>query len=339
MMKESKSIILSSFLIILLIGSVFVSLKNFLSLREQTILTQEFNSGKWKLKWDDIKSFNDNFPSISATTLPLKTVKAYYLIKAEKYQEAIKLLHSDNSNPFLMLKESYLADIYEELKQTDSVNYYRKISFDGLPNNTRYHTKLFQTLSKERDSQNLKNAYNEVLRKEKITHKSYLYFMSLITERANMKLLRIVDSLLELYPDDEDFFNLKNQIKVGLFNHSKSDVESLEAEKYFIEENYLEAIKKYRSAIKSNPFKFQNFESLGITFLKINELDSAKKYFRNSISMNKIDSDSKSEFYLGVLLFNEGKKDSSCIYFRRSYADGYKDSFKYIRELCKPNTK
>ena len=85
MMKESKSIILSSFLIILLLGSVFVSLKNFLSLREQTILTQEFNSGKWKLEWDDVKSFNDKFPSISATTLPLKTVKAYYLIKAEKY--------------------------------------------------------------------------------------------------------------------------------------------------------------------------------------------------------------------------------------------------------------
>ena len=60
---------------------------------EQNTLMYEFNKNNFKTNTAYINDFEYELPNISVTTVPLKTIKAKYLIRDGKYTEALELLH------------------------------------------------------------------------------------------------------------------------------------------------------------------------------------------------------------------------------------------------------
>lgn len=328
-----KNNIIFIFLLIGMIGSSIVSYLNFKSTKEQTFLLFDFNSGGKKLGWDFVKDFNDEFPNIMVTTLPLKTIKAYYLFKEDLYDEALKLIHTDNSNPYLGIKETYLADIYEKLDIYDSLFFYRKKAFELLPNNTRHHTTYFNLLADKKDSLELELSFNKVNVKKLITYKNYIYNSGRVKKNKN-HLIKMADSLLKLFPEDDQLKEIKQQTILGIERYLLSEISEKKAEDLFLNSNFEKSIIKYKEAIKLNPYLYQYYESIGINFMKIQMLDSAKYYFREAINKRE-DKNGKSEYYLGAIILNENKIDSACYYFRTSYRLGYENSLDLINTYCK----
>ena len=315
-------------------GSIFVSFKNYKSLTEQTFIVFDFNREERLLIYDFVKDFEEDFPSITVTTLPIKSMKAFYLFNEGNYKKALELLHSDNANPYIYLKESYLADVHEKLGNSDSVYYYREKAFKNLPSNSRNHTTFFNQLSKKSDSIGLINAFRSIKNKELMSYKNYMINLRIMSTSYNSQLIRIADSLLQIYPDDIDLVEIKQKILVGPLNHLNSDELSLNAEEYFKNEQFKKAIALYNLAIEKNPYKYQNYESKGVCYMKLEQYNNAISSFKKAIEIKKDLKNGKSEFFLGAILLNQKQTDSACIYLRKSFNQGYSNAEDYIRQYC-----
>ena len=82
--------------LILMLGLFLLILINlwiYKSHTEQIIMLSEFNQNKFYSKLDEVDKFNDFFPNISVTALPLKSMKALYFLKAGDYEKAFDLLY------------------------------------------------------------------------------------------------------------------------------------------------------------------------------------------------------------------------------------------------------
>lgn len=327
------------FLILLIlclcILNLYISNRVYISFKEQGLLIEDFNNGtERKLKYDFIKDFEENLPNITATTLPINELKAYYLILEKEYDKAKERLYKKSKNRYLGLKESYLAELHVELENQDSVYFYRKKAFNKIPNNTRYHTTLFNLITiKERDTLILDSLFDSLRFKELITLKNYINNRSYLTPANNNYNLYLIDSLLKIYPQDDNLKEIKNIVQVTPGKYELSDKLSLEAEAYFNNNELNNAIKLYESASKLNPYKYENLESIGISYFKLMDYEKAFKYFDSVI--NYFDSKSgKSEFYAASILISQNKNDKACDLLKQSIEMDFKNSGKLYKAYC-----
>ena len=340
-MKKLYKFLLLTLIGITLLLSIYISFKNFKSLIQQNYLITDFNSGSPKLDYEFVKDFEDEIPNVIATTLPIKSMKAYYLNKEGLSDSAINLIKQDKSNPFIYYSEALLGDIYLKKDQLDSAKIYLSKAFYGLPNNTNHRLLYFNLLSKLKDSVELKKSIkylNTINKKLNLaTWKNYLSSMSSIVGPGNKDLIKKLDSLKLKFPDDNDIqHEIPNLVLFGIENVAESLSLSNQADEYFKFEKFKEAILLYEKAIEKLPTKFEYYESLGVCNLKIKENILAEENFKKAIKLRpKKKSDGKAEFYLGALMLNRNIKDSACIYFRRSFKYDYKESIGFINTYCK----
>ena len=60
-----------------------------------------------------INSIDDNYPSLNIFAMPLKAMKAQYLLANDSIEKAIEYLElGSKSNPYLMFSESRLGEVY-----------------------------------------------------------------------------------------------------------------------------------------------------------------------------------------------------------------------------------
>ena len=118
-------------LILIFLLSISTSYLNYLrneSFKNQKLLLYDLNNGFFNYSLDQINLLDVNYPSLSINTIPLKALKARYLIYFEQNQEALSLLKSSlNENPFSQYPFYLIArEYYKEGKLNIAVNYLRK---------------------------------------------------------------------------------------------------------------------------------------------------------------------------------------------------------------------
>tara|TARA_B100001057_G_C22688867_1_gene886930 strand:- start:9 stop:1031 length:1023 start_codon:yes stop_codon:yes gene_type:complete len=331
-------------LLVFTIAVSFLRYKVFISFREQALLMEDFNSGtERKLSYSFVENFEETIPNITSTTLPINELKAYYLIKEKNFELAKKRLYQKSKNSYLGIKETYLADLYESQNENDSAYFYRKAAFRKIPRNTRYNTTLFNFVTtRERDTLKLDSVFNLsinkwLIKKDKtnlITYKNYLNNRSYLTVPNNNYNLHFIDSLINLFPEDKELKKIKNIIQVSPTQYDLSDKLSLDAGVFFDSEDFDKALKLYEKSTTLNPYKYENFESIGIIHFKMGDYSKAKKYFDSVI--NYFDSKSgKSEFFkASILLLNENRIEEGCEILKISISKDYKNSGKLFNAYC-----
>ena len=101
------------FLVIILLGSIFINFKVNHSYIYQTVLLDEFNNSQLNATIDFIEKIDHDFPNTSATTLPMSLLKARYYFKNLKPIKGLNLLHrSLKSIPYLGVSEFELSKYY-----------------------------------------------------------------------------------------------------------------------------------------------------------------------------------------------------------------------------------
>ena len=110
-------------LIILSIGSY----KKLNSSHYQSILLYDFNNGTDLFKLEDSK-FDDNFPTLTATSLPLKYLKARYYLQIDSIETA-KELYINQSRESNIAHQALLADLYLIENEIDSAFYIQRKLF------------------------------------------------------------------------------------------------------------------------------------------------------------------------------------------------------------------
>ena len=128
-MRSVLIFIIGMFLLITLsIGSY----KKVNSSHYQSILLYDFNNGTDFFNLEDSK-LDDNFPTLTATALPLKYLKARYYLKIDSIETAKKLLYkSIDDNPYIAAPQALLANLYLTENKIDSALFYSKEAFYSL---------------------------------------------------------------------------------------------------------------------------------------------------------------------------------------------------------------
>lgn len=324
-------------LLLICFPSTYISYKTFLSFRQQAIMTFDFNARRFNFATDQfVDDIIVDLPNISATTIPLKALKAKYLQETKKDSDQAKILlkKAINDNPYIKIPETELSRIYFDEQIADSAIYYGKKAFYGIPNNPIHFGHYVAALALKSDTLEIKKAYSQVsLKNDFLINKLYLIAMSSFVDEETSK--NFLDAVDYAYVNDDEYKISYYMLKHGKNNVIKAINTGIIADSLFNNKQFKAASKKYLEAIKLNPSEPAYYQNAGNSFLQISELDYADYYLKKSIdSFN--DRKGKSEYLYSISLLEQKNPKLACKYLRISYNDfKYKDALYLYNNFCK----
>ena len=300
-------------------------------------MTFDFNARRFNLASDKfVDDIIVDLPNISATTIPLKALKAKYLQETKKDLDQVKTLlkKAIKDNPYIKIPETELSRIYFDEQIADSAIYYGKKAFYGIPNNPIHFGHYVAALALKSDTLEIKKAYNHLsLKNDFLINKLYLIAMSSFIDKETSN--NISDAVEYAYVNDDEY-----KISYYMIKHGKNDVikainTGIIADSLFNNKQFKAASKKYLEAIKFNPSEPAFYQNAGNSFLQISEFDYADYYLKKSIdSFN--DLTGKSEYLYSLSLLEQKNKLLGCQYAKESYNKfKYKDALFLYNSFCR----
>ena len=193
-MKNKYKVLPFSLLLILSIGSCFISYRTFLSFVQAKTFTLHFNTREFT-KVD--KEFYDNL--ITDLTEPIGNLytnksdeSILLIIQRESNNEEINLAkkylkEAIKDNPYIKIPEAELSKIYFLEKEKDSAIYYGKIAFEGLKKNPVHFAHYAAALASVGDTATIRKVYEELDYKDFLIDKIYLTAMTEIMDQDKPK--------------------------------------------------------------------------------------------------------------------------------------------------------
>ena len=336
-MKKDK--ILAIFLISVSILSTAISYRTYLSFVQARTFTLHFNTREFnKADQKFIDNLITDLPNLSATTIPIKAMKASYISykenptveeinMAKKYlKEAIK------DNPYIKIPEAELSKIYFLQQNSDSAIYYGKIAFEGLKKNPVHFAYYAAALASVGDTATIRRAYENMNYKDFLVDKIYLTAMTEIMDIDKTK--RITESVEYLSIDDDQY-----KVNIYILNHGRDNVFKAmeinkEAETYFSNQDFENAAKKFEEAIEFNPSESAFYENAGNSYMKIGDQILAQKFLKKAIdSFNT--KKGKSEYLYGLSKLLSNEKREGCYYLAKSHNDyKYELAYSVYQKFC-----
>lgn len=188
--------ILSLILVFLL--SIFTCYLNKLrneSFKNQKLLLYDLNNGVFNYNLDQINSVNVNYPSLSINTIPLKTLKARYLINFGKNQEAMSLLESSlEENPFSQYPIYLISrEFYKTGNLTTALKYLR-VGFEINQNTPYLSSFYFSLLSLLNLQKELIDAFDKIIESDNPDIWKFYYLSIIELSDSNQD---FIDSVLK----------------------------------------------------------------------------------------------------------------------------------------------
>lgn len=327
------------FLLILSVGSTFISYRTYISFVQARVFTLHFNTREFdKVDQQFIDNLITDLPNISATCIPIKAMKASYLsYKKNPTLEDINLAkkylkQAINDNPYIKIPEAELSKIYFLEGKRDSAIYYGKKAFEGIKKNPIHFAHYAAALASVGDTATIRNIYENLNYKDFLIDKLYLTAMTeVIDEDKSRKLTEAVEYLSI---DDDQY-----KVNVYILNHGRENVFKArdlneKAEIFFFNEDYLNAAKTFEKAIEFNPSEPAFYENAGNSYMKTGDQINAQKFLKKAIdSFNT--KKGKSEYLYGLSKLLSKEKKEGCYYLAKSHNDyRYKLAFSVYKRFC-----
>ena len=334
---KSKNIF-KIFIVAFLISNVFVNIKVYQSSSLQAYLLYDFNNGSYLVPYEVYNKLDDNFPNLTQTALPIKYLKARYLLNIDSISQAKSLLFdASKANPYIMAAESMLADIYVKENNLDSAYILSKLAFNKMPNVDVHRNTYFTVLRSLKDSMNveseLDNAFIRLknLRSSEKDWYDYIYSKSIITDSI-ATVSPLINEFKERFPNEDPKIieQIENRIEIGSQAYTLFSLFSAIGDDYFKKEDYLNASNYYEKAIDNNQDNYIIYENLAIAYDLSNRTDKALKMY-DLVLNNFKPGNGRVEFYKGLLLVRLGENELGCNYLRKSNNKNYVGSNTKIR--------
>jgi len=335
---KALQMVLPALAFILISGDAAVLYLNYQSLTVQTLAYPEIKGGKLKQTSDMMLAETPFVPAISSWGESMQVVKARYLIKDKRYDEAMQLLLSDHSNPWDPRRENFLAWMYEVHQKPDSAFYYLKCTYQMKPTYYKYLKNYVIYLENRGEWDEAEKLFRKYLNTNNKNAEVWSDLISLYYIQKNTdKALALADSVIEHVPDNERLTGLRKQ----LYNekYRKPWLPLLE-----------NAMQKYKAGRHNEALLLVNqfiakvpgdHESLGLrAFIQIlrkdypaciADVDSAYRYGASNPGLINIK---------GIALLHLNRPDEACEQFEIAMKKGDKPATSnYNRHCLKPGQK
>lgn len=326
-------------LLIVLIINFLLLLGNyriFNSYYEQFFLITDINNTTYDYK-ENIDDVELNFPDIGVTSMNLKAIKARYLIHEEKYDRALKLLDSIKYDP-LSMDSALKAEIFLFQYDLDSLYYYSKKSFEGLPLNSAhflYYLKALTDLNKIDEAIEIYTKYEEKINDVKWV---YFYFVTIYSQLEKYPVIKKqAGNALKKYKNEDDE-NLNTIIYYILFGEEeyKESLKTFEkANALFNQEEFLNAAENYKKARILFPLNFDYYYNEMVCYYELKDIDKIISVYNEIDYEIKLTNNGKTEFLIARAYLNQQDTINACKYFDIAKSLGFKSSISYQKNTCK----
>lgn len=183
----------------------------------------DINSNSWDKDSLFINEINDYFPTLTNTTVPIKTIKGKYIYSTLDELKGIDYMKKGiKDNPYLMFSEGNIADAYIR-RDKDSFYYYTKKAFKNLPNNPVNYV-LFSNILKNENKIDSIIYFFDIISKRVNDEQIYrIALASLIGEKDSLLISRgieIANEAINKYPSRKELFNVfKDKLTYGESNY------------------------------------------------------------------------------------------------------------------------
>ena len=326
------------FIVAFLISNVFVNIKVYQSSYFQAYLLYDFNNDSYLVPYEIYSKVDYNFPNLTGTALPIKLLKARYLLNLDSISQAKSLLFdASNANPYIMAAEDMLAKIYLKENNLDSAYLLSKLAFNKMPHVDIHRNTYFNVLRTLKDSINVESELDNAFMRLKNLIASqnhwydYIFSKSIITG-STATAIPLINQFKERFPNEDPKIieELENRIKIGSQSYTLFSLFSAIGDDYFIKEDYLNSSNFYERAIDYNQDNYIIYENLAISYDLSNKVDKALEIY--DFVLNKFKpNNGRAEFYKGLLLVRLGENELGCNYLRESSNKNYVGSNSKIR--------
>ena len=297
-----KNIIIGAISIVLLL-STFINFKVYKSFIQQNGLVYEFNANQTRIPLDAVKTFIDDIPNITGTTLPIKMLKARYYLKNSQYEKSLELLQkSKKVNPFLGINDVLIAEYHYNKSNLDSAFYYSKKDFEDLPRNDIHSKIYFLILAKLKKDSLLDVSFQKIKENYILPQwRDYLFSKIEIGETPKEELISILEEAKAKIGDKRKLNTLETILKVGTENLDELGKIVIEAEKAYKQNNFLKAANLYQQAARYNNSEYTHYENAALSYYRGDYFEE-ERLFRYTLKNFEV-VNGKAEFYLGLLLY------------------------------------
>ncbi len=291
-----------AFSIVLTIASIYVSWQVYQSMRVQTLTHFNFGTAQPGVTWMDVNPRFPSIPNLAENNIPINDIKAWYLFRSQKFDEALYLLNQDkNANPYSMSKEWLKASIYTSRSMIDSAHYYSKKGFFIRPRNLSLFNIVTRTSVPLKDTTTIQQAFKLYKKYRNEPHAWRIYMRSLFAVNYDrVELISLADSIAKVYPNDPEILHTRFYIRGGFAAMRK---------------NFPEALENLQGIMRLYPNEYENLENIGLTYYFMEDYANSAVFFRRVVN-SKAYNTGKSEFYLGNCLLKLGNKAEACNYLR-----------------------
>ena len=334
-----KNLLFKLFFVIIsisLVISSYINYKVFKSFNDQSLLIYEFNAYQNRVPLDLIKTFNDVIPNITVTTLPLKMLKARYYMRDTLINIALPLLYqARKDNPYLKISDFELAKYHFKNNDLDSAEFYSKNAFSALPRNYLYTRQYFQILKKQKKEEELDSAFKEIKKNYIIDQwRDYMFTKISINRDSKDELIKLLNEAKDNISDQNQLSTIETILKVGYSNLDDLGKIIIDAETFYKQDKFTEAANSYEKAARMNDTEYTHYENAALSFYRGDNFEQAEKLFRYVLNTFQVQN-GKSEFYLGLLLYEKKKLDDACKFINIALQKGFPNARRVKETFCK----
>jgi O-antigen ligase/Tfp pilus assembly protein PilF len=335
-MKPIKLIIkkysfLIIFFLLLIPFSIYASARVYSSSIQQFELLRKYNSASHDIDLNKLETYEMDYPSVTATTVPLKAMKGFFYLKNDSIQKAIELLEEGRKyNPYLYFSDAWISQGYYQLGQIDSSLYYAKRAYKQIPNNIFHFAQVTQSHMKRKDSVALKEFFANHERKNGTHEELYMTAMAAIIDKDETG---FVDGAEDLYSNSDLSRKAFYTLNVGYENTMQAATLHALGEQYFLEGDFEEAAKAFDKAGSINKFELPYRENAANAYIRSGDNEKALEILNELIIEDKTISP-RSYWLRGLLIYDAGNQIDGCKDLDLVEKSGWIDNPELFQQLC-----
>ena len=336
LLKDNLKIVYLIFLSIGIIFSTYISYQLFISFQQQNFLIGTTRSTDSNYGADDIYRIDSRIPNITVHTIPIDALKATLLMRLNEPDSILGFLNNGaKTNPYIGYPELVKSLYYIGISEIDSAYIYSKKAYNIFPGAYNHFEHYLNMIEFKADSIEFKKAYENL--KENYSEKRYIKYLQ-VSSRMKNKLSLTDKDLIEKLSVNNPLNGVNRAFtimgEIGRENIKKGVILSNKAEKYYNQNDFVNAAELFLEASQYNPLEIAYLENAANSFMKINQNKKAITILEKLLTeLNP--KTGKTEYLLGIIYLDLDQSDLGCDYLRKAKTKGFSFPKQILNQFCK----
>lgn len=287
------------------------------------------------LSFAEINSLFANFPDVDETGTPIAALKAKYLLKENKLDQALIYINkAEVINPYDLYAKSQKVDYYNQKLDFQNAAFQAKNIYQSQPKYQVFFERYIQALARLKDTTAITATFKNLnVSQLNAAHYSMTFGCLLKAGYDKNKSFEYIKNGLLQFPTNEILLKIRND-----FNKKPISKVDIALEKALQTEasktnDYTEIEKYYLSRYSKNNLDYAAVENLGIAYFQQKKYTQAIEYL-NKVVIADAFKNGKAEYIMAVCYSNLNNKIMTCQMATLALKKNYQEAAKIINASC-----